>query len=112
MGLRIAGNDKFNAEQEKREQATIDEMRQRAMRDVQHQTMHIEQDIASEVHNIENDLQIQIDDNRKAIAESKITENKLSKRSWWQFGISLFVSIVSTATAVIALIISLLRANF
>ena len=65
--------------------------------------------IAEEAHNIRETLQAQISDNREQIKESKTTEKKLAKRSWWQFSLSFGVSLISAATAIVALIISLCK---
>lgn len=59
--------------------------------------------VANEVHGIRNALQEQIDNNREQIKESKFTEKKLAKRSWWQFGLSLFIAIAGVIVAIIAL---------
>ncbi len=59
--------------------------------------------IAEEAHNIRETLQAQISDNQEQIKESKTTEKKLAKRSWWQFGLSFGVAVAGVVVAIIAL---------
>lgn len=59
--------------------------------------------VAKEVNGIRESLQVQISDNREQIKESKTTEKKLAKRSWWQFGLSLAVAVGGVVVAIIAL---------
>ena len=77
------------------------------MLSAQYRVAETNQQVANEVQGIRHTLQTQIDDNREQIRESKSTEKKLARRSWWQFGLSFGVSLISAATALAALIISL-----
>mgnify|MGYP001063229687 CR=1 FL=1 len=73
------------------------------MLNAQQQIVASNYQVANEVHGIKNTLQEQINDNRKEIEESKVTEKKLSKRSWWQFGLSFGIAIAGVVVAIIAL---------
>lgn len=70
---------------------------------VQQQIVESNKQVAEEVHSISETLQVQITDNREQIKESKVTEKKLAKRSWWQFGLSLAVAVGGVVVAIIAL---------
>ncbi len=63
--------------------------------------------VANEIHGIRDSLQEQIDQTQKELEESKLENKRIAKRSWWQFGLSLVVSIVSVAISAVALYFSI-----
>lgn len=109
LGVTQRANERALEEYRAKQAENLTQQRHKEILQAQTNLVESNNRVADEVHGIRDSLQVQIDDNRKEIADAKLTEEKHDKRSKHEFRLSFGVAIFSAVIALAALIVAIFK---